>query len=128
MGNCLKSNKEEEKNRTIVPNINVTENTPNIDHPNGKFARNHIRTTKYTLWTFLFLNLFEQFHRFANVYFVFILILNFMPEVSAFAKEVAPLPVIFVLSVTATKDAFEDYRRYKSDKKINNAQCHVYDR
>lgn len=128
MGNCLRGNKEEKENRKIIPNINVPVGTVRKDHPNGKFARNHIRTTKYTLWTFLFLNLYEQFHRFANIYFVFMLILNFMPEVNSFAAEVAPLPVIFVLSVTATKDAFEDYRRWKSDKKINNSECQIYDR
>ena len=40
-----------------------------------------IRTTKYTLLTFLPRNLFEQFHRVANIYFLFIVILNWIPVV-----------------------------------------------
>ena len=38
------------------------------------------------------------------------------------------LPVIFVLGVTAIKDIFEDRRRYKSDKRVNNSTCRVYKR
>ncbi|KAJ7386092.1 putative phospholipid-transporting ATPase VB [Desmophyllum pertusum] len=37
-------------------------------------------------------------------------------------------PLIFVLSVTAIKDLFEDRRRYKSDKAVNNSICHVFNR
>ena len=37
---------------------------------------NHIKTSKYTLLTFLPLNLFEQFQRLANFYFLCLLILQ----------------------------------------------------
>ncbi|CAH8511169.1 unnamed protein product [Heterobilharzia americana] len=97
-----------------------------LPNPNYKYTSNYIKTTKYTLWTFLPLNLWEQFHRFANIYFVFILILNFIPDVGAFAKEVAPIPVIITLSVVAIKDAYEDFRRYLSDRKVNKKPCEVY--
>jgi len=61
-------------------------------------------------------NLFEQFHRFANVYFVFIGIINFVPQVNAINAYLALCPVIFILGVTAVKDGYEDSRRRKSDK------------
>ena len=48
-------------------------------------------------------NLLEQFHRFANLYFLFIVLLNWIPAISAFGKEVTMIPVIFVLGVTAIK-------------------------
>ena len=67
-----------------------------------------ISTTKYNIFTFLPKNLFEQFHRLANIYFLFIVILNWLPPISAFGKEIAMIPLIFVLAVTAIKDAFED--------------------
>jgi len=50
-----------------------------------------------------------------------------VPEISAFGKEVAMIPVLFVLGVTAVKDLFEDRRRRASDKRINNTTCRVYD-
>ena len=36
------------------------------------------------------------------------------------------LPVLFVLGVTAIKDAYEDRRRYLSDNKINKQTCRVF--
>ena len=89
---------------------------------------NAIRTTKYTILNFIFKNLWEQFHRLANIYFLFIALLNFVPAVEAVAKEVAFLPLTFVLGVTAARDIFENYRRYKSDKEVNRKLCMVYNR
>ena len=90
--------------------------------------KNIIKTTKYTIWSFIPKNLFEQFHRFANLYFLMIVVLNWVPEINAFGKEIAMFPLVFVLSVTAFKDIFEDRRRYISDRDINNRICQVYDR
>lgn len=112
--------------RTIVPNHAVPPGTKARDHPNRAYSDNAIRTSKYTPLSFIPKNLLEQFHRFANLYFLFIVLLNWIPAVSAFGKEVAMIPVIFVLGVTAIKDAFEDHRRHESDKRINNSSCRVY--
>ncbi|XP_060800591.1 phospholipid-transporting ATPase VA [Amyelois transitella] len=110
----------------VTPNHIVPEKTPLKEHPNGHRCDNQIRTTKYTLLSFLPKNLFEQFHRIANVYFIFIVLLNWVPQISAFGKEIAMMPVLFVLTVTAIKDLFEDRRRHLSDKRINNSFCRVY--
>ncbi|XP_072941971.1 phospholipid-transporting ATPase VD [Epargyreus clarus] len=110
----------------VIPNHLVPDKTPPKDHPNGKRCDNKVRTTKYTLLSFIPKNLFEQFHRIANVYFIFIVLLNWVPALNAFGKEVAMLPVLFVLGVTAIKDLFEDRRRHLSDKRINNSFCRVY--
>ncbi|VDL92263.1 unnamed protein product [Schistocephalus solidus] len=97
-----------------------------MEDPNGSFADNHVKTTKYTVLTFIPLNLWLQLHRFANIYFIFILALNFMPKIEAFAKEVAPLPLLSVLALTAIKDAYEDLRRYRADQKVNNTLTEVF--
>ncbi|CAI8035915.1 Phospholipid-transporting ATPase ID [Geodia barretti] len=89
---------------------------------------NAVHTTKYTVITFLPKNLWEQFHRFANIFFLFIALLNFVPEVQAFGKEIGYLPLLFVLAATAVKDIFEDYRRYRSDTEVNAKLCRVYNR
>lgn len=88
---------------------------------------NQIHTTKYTLLTFLPKNLFEQFHRLANLYFLLIIILNFIPAIEVFGKEVSWVPLFVILTITALKDGFEDYRRYKSDKLLNALPCFVFD-
>jgi phospholipid-translocating ATPase len=119
---------ENPKVRIIVPNHTIDDSIPPSLHPNGNYPNNRIRTTKYTIISFLPKNLFEQFHRFANLYFISIVLLNWIPSISAFGKEIAMLPVMFVLGVTAIKDLFEDRRRYNSDKRINNSTCRVWHR
>ncbi|XP_044730312.1 phospholipid-transporting ATPase VB isoform X2 [Chrysoperla carnea] len=112
--------------RTVVPNHIVPPKTPRKEHPNGARVNNRIRTTKYTLLSFLPRNLLEQFHRVANLYFIFIVLLNWFPAINAFGKEIAMIPVMLVLGVTAVKDLFEDRRRHASDKRINNSTCRIY--
>jgi len=123
---CRRNKKEDRGYRTVVPNHTVPPKTPKRDHPNGRHGGNKIRTTKYTLLSFLPKNLLEQFHRVANLYFIFIVLLNWFPQINAFGKEVAMIPVLFVLGVTAIKDLFEDRRRRASDKRINNTTCRAY--
>uniref|UniRef100_A0A673HQF7 Phospholipid-transporting ATPase n=1 Tax=Sinocyclocheilus rhinocerous TaxID=307959 RepID=A0A673HQF7_9TELE len=122
-----RKSKKESKTRIVHANI-LYDHTKGGDNPNRHYANNKIKTTKYTLLSFLPKNLFEQFHRFANVYFVFIALLNFVPVVNAFQPELALAPVVFILSVTAIKDLWEDYRRHRSDKEINHMDCLVYSR
>ncbi|KAG7198267.1 hypothetical protein KM043_005670 [Ampulex compressa] len=123
---CFGPMPEEPRLRTIVPNHLVPPKTPPSQHPNGKRVDNRVRTTKYTTLSFLPRNLLEQFHRVANLYFIFIVLLNWVPAINAFGKEVAMIPVVFVLGVTALKDYFEDRRRLASDRRVNNSTCRVY--
>lgn len=90
------------------------------------YKGNAIRTTKYSLLTFIPMNLFQQFHRAANLYFLFLALLNWVPVVEAFQKEITMIPLLLVLIVIAIKDALEDYRRYLSDKKVNNNVVQVF--
>ncbi|KAI3369048.1 hypothetical protein L3Q82_026016 [Scortum barcoo] len=122
-----KKKSKEGKTRTVHANT-LYEHAKGEENPNRHCADNKIKTTKYTVLSFLPKNLFEQFHRFANVYFVFIALLNFVPVVNAFQPELALAPVVFILSVTAIKDLWEDYRRHRSDKEINHMDCLVYSR
>lgn len=123
---CRTSKFEDHGLRQVVPNHTIPTKTTKKDHPNGKYMGNKIRTTKYTILSFLPKNLIEQFHRVANLYFICIQILNWMPKLNVFGKEIAMIPLLFVLGVTAIKDLFEDRRRYASDKRINNSTCRVY--
>ncbi|XP_075446674.1 phospholipid-transporting ATPase VA isoform X2 [Ascaphus truei] len=122
-----RKSKKESKARTVRSNLLYdVSGKAAWENPNRLHAANSIKTTKYTALSFLPKNLFEQFHRLANVYFVFIALLNFVPAVNAFKPELALAPVIFILAVTAVKDLWEDYRRYRSDTEINHMDCLVY--
>lgn len=122
----LHSTKEHlRQKRTVVPSF--TENKE-LNQLLNLYKSNKIRTTKYSLLSFLPKNLFEQLHRFANIYFIVLAALNFVPVVEAFQPEIALTPIILILSLTAVKDIWEDYSRFKSDYLINAHLCHVYNR
>ncbi|CAF2970673.1 unnamed protein product [Rotaria sp. Silwood2] len=87
-----------------------------------EFAGNQISTSKYNLITFLPKNLFEQFRRLANAYFLFLLCLQLIPQISSLAPVTTILPLVFVLSLTAIKDASDDIARHRSDNQVNNRE------
>ncbi|KAL5734266.1 hypothetical protein ACOSP7_032127 [Xanthoceras sorbifolium] len=100
-------------------------NDPFNTNERFEFAGNSVRTGKYSLFTFLPKNLFEQFHRVAYIYFLVIAVLNQIPQLAVFGRGASILPLAFVLLVTAVKDAYEDYRRHRSDKIENNRLASV---
>ncbi|KQK03916.1 phospholipid-transporting ATPase 1 [Brachypodium distachyon] len=91
-----------------------------VGEPSAEFSGNAIRTAKYSALTFLPRNLFEQFRRLSYVYFLAITVLNQLPQVAVFGRGASVLPLAFVLFVTAVKDAYEDFRRHRSDRRENN--------
>ena len=90
------------------------------DQNKDRFPRNVFITSKYTPWNFLFINLFEQFSRVANFVFLLVTLVQLIPGVSPFNIWSTLLPLIFILLVTAIKEAWEDYLRHKADKITNN--------
>uniref|UniRef100_A0A8C5P6N5 Phospholipid-transporting ATPase n=1 Tax=Leptobrachium leishanense TaxID=445787 RepID=A0A8C5P6N5_9ANUR len=69
---------------------------------------NSITTSKYNIITFIPLNLFEQFHRLANIYFLFIIILQVIPAISTVPWFAIMLPLLFLLVVRGVKDLIDD--------------------
>lgn len=59
---------------------------------------NRIRTTRYNILTFLPKNIFEQFHRIANIYFALIIGLNWIPVINAVSKTVNQTLAIFEMA------------------------------
>ncbi|XP_053559967.1 phospholipid-transporting ATPase VD [Bombina bombina] len=118
------SSKSSGKHRIIIPCMDHLKEE--YDRLTKHYMNNRIRTTKYTLLNFIPKNIFEQFHRAANLYFLFLVFLNWVPLVEAFQKEITMIPLLVVLTIIAVKDALEDYRKYKLDKVINNLLTQVY--
>jgi phospholipid-transporting ATPase len=100
-------------------------NDPDRTNDRYEFTGNEIRTSKYTLITFLPKNLFIQFHRLAYVYFLVIAALNQLPPLAVFGRTASLFPLLFVLFVTAIKDGYEDWRRHRSDRNENNREALV---
>jgi hypothetical protein len=59
----------------VEPNRTIYINDPGENRRN-KFCSNKISTTKYNVFSFIFLFLFDQFRRYANLFFLFIVALQ----------------------------------------------------
>ncbi|KAM6107225.1 phospholipid-transporting ATPase IK [Pterocles gutturalis] len=73
-----------------------------------KYAGNAIKTAKYNIFTFLPLNLYEQFHRMANVYFVFVILLQAFPEISTLPWYTLLFPLSCLLTIRGLRDLIDD--------------------
>jgi len=100
-----------------------------LNNPSGRYRKkapsNLISTTKYTFWNFVPKNLYEQFRRMTNVYFLIIVIITLIPSISPLTPWTSILPLAFVLGVTALKEGYEDIQRWKADNTVNNKKYSV---
>eukprot|EP00002_Diphylleia_rotans_P033013 TRINITY_DN698_c0_g1_i5.p1 TRINITY_DN698_c0_g1~~TRINITY_DN698_c0_g1_i5.p1 ORF type:complete len:1131 (+),score=233.03 TRINITY_DN698_c0_g1_i5:80-3472(+) len=89
------------------------------------YASNETKTTKYTPYNFVFKNLFEQFRRASNFYFLIVILIQLIPTVSPIFPITSILPLAFVLSITAIREGYEDYKRSIADKEVNQRMTYV---
>ncbi|OIT36174.1 PREDICTED: phospholipid-transporting ATPase 2 [Nicotiana attenuata] len=95
------------------------------DLSNNVYCDNRISNRKYTVWNFLPKNLWEQFSRFMNQYFLLIACLQLWSLITPVNPASTWGPLIFIFAVSATKEAWDDYNRYLSDKKANEKEVWV---
>ncbi|XP_065278397.1 phospholipid-transporting ATPase IK [Emys orbicularis] len=90
-----------------------------------KYEDNAIKTAKYNVMTFLPLNLYEQFHRLANLYFLFVILLQTVPEISTLPWFTLLLPLSCLLLLRGLRDLIDDIARHRSDWMINSRPCEI---
>ncbi|KAL7747226.1 hypothetical protein RI367_007437 [Sorochytrium milnesiophthora] len=93
---------------------------PSDGRPLAQYVSNEVLTSKYSLVSFLPKNLFEQFRRLANMFFLMLIILQSFPMFKTLDPGLVALPVIIIVLTTAGKDGFEDYKRHVTDKQVNS--------
>lgn len=108
---------------TLGPRI-IHLNNPPANSAN-KYVDNHISTSKYNVFTFLPKFLFEQFSKYANLFFLFTAILQQIPGISPTKRYTTIVPLGVVLMVSAVKEYVEDFRRKKSDQQLNSSKAQV---
>ncbi|KFQ79056.1 putative phospholipid-transporting ATPase IG, partial [Phaethon lepturus] len=89
-----------------------------------KFCDNRIVSSKYTLWNFLPKNLFEQFRRIANFYFLIIFLVQVIVDTPT-SPVTSGLPLFFVITVTAIKQGYEDWLRHRADNEVNKSNVFI---
>ncbi|XP_059503414.1 probable phospholipid-transporting ATPase IA isoform X1 [Stegostoma tigrinum] len=90
-----------------------------------KFCSNHVSTAKYNPLTFLPRFLYSQFRRAANSFFLFIALLQQIPDVSPTGRYTTLVPLLFILLVAAIKEIIEDIKRHNADSGVNKKKAQV---
>ncbi|EGW04628.1 putative phospholipid-transporting ATPase IB [Cricetulus griseus] len=93
----------------------------NQSHLN-KFCDNRISTAKYSVLTFLPRFLYEQIRRAANAFFLFIALLQQIPDVSPTGRYTTLVPLIIILTIAGIKEIVEDYVAVGDIVKVLNGQ------
>ncbi|XP_037069797.1 probable phospholipid-transporting ATPase IA isoform X3 [Pollicipes pollicipes] len=99
----------------------------NKEQPANKCVSNAITTAKYSVFSFLPKFLFEQFRRYSNIFFLFIALLQQIPDVSPTGKYTTLTPLVCILTISAVKEFIEDWKRHRADDEVNNRQVEVLD-
>eukprot|EP00055_Hartaetosiga_balthica_P013214 m.66930 g.66930 ORF g.66930 m.66930 type:complete len:1162 (+) comp8199_c0_seq1:30-3515(+) len=96
------------------------------DGEDKAYCTNRISTAKYNLATFFPKFLLEQFSRYANLFFLFVALIQQLPHVSPTGRYTTLVPLVIVLSMTAIKELAEDWKRRKADETVNRRKVKVF--
>jgi phospholipid-transporting ATPase len=90
------------------------------------FPNNFVRTSQYSWYDFFPKSLLLQFKRYANIYFLIIMILQCIPIISPLSPITAIVPFLFVLMVSIIREGIEDLGKHKQDEKENTEKVLKY--
>ncbi|QPG99507.1 hypothetical protein C2857_001954 [Epichloe festucae Fl1] len=84
------------------------------------YISNNVRTSRYTVWDFIPKQLFFQFTRVGNFYFLCVGVPQMIPGLSTTGSFTTILPLLFFILLTIVKEGYDDFRRHRLDK-VENA-------
>ena len=108
---------------TLGPRIIHLNNPP--ANTTNKWINNHVSTAKYNIATFVPKFIFEQFSKYANIFFLFTAVLQQIPNISPTNRFTTIVPLGIVLATSAVKELIEDHKRKVSDRSLNHSKAQV---
>ena len=91
-----------------------------VDERTGRrYINNTITSSRYTLYNFFPRQLFAQFSKLANFYFLCVSILQMIPGLSTTGTYTTIVPLAFFVIISMAKEGYDDFRRYRLDKAEN---------
>jgi hypothetical protein len=85
----------------------------------ARFVSNKVVTTQYSILTFIPKNLYHQFRRVSNFFFLVIVTLQCIEPFQSMEPAVSALPLVIIVGLTAARDGFEDWKRHEVDQTVN---------
>ncbi|KAI8963107.1 phospholipid-translocating P-type ATPase [Daldinia sp. FL1419] len=114
--------------RHIPISAGAVRKVPLIDERrDNHYVSNFIRSSRYTKWSFLPKQLYFQFSKLANFYFLIIAVLQLIPGLSTTGSFTTLIPLLVFVSISMAKEGYDDYRRYVLDKTENLAPAWILD-
>ncbi|KAI8163634.1 putative phospholipid-transporting ATPase [Colletotrichum sp. SAR 10_70] len=109
------------KNGRHIP-LQLNQDAPLTDERRGghPYVSNAIRTSRYTVYDFIPKQLFFQFSRIGNFYFLCVGVPQTVPGLSTTGNFTTILPLLFFVLVTVAKEGYDDFKRHRLDK-VENA-------
>lgn len=95
------------------------------ERTNREYVDNTVRSCKYTAWNFLPRQLYAQFSKLANFYFLCVSILQMIPGLSTTGTYTTIIPLAFFVALSMAKEGYDDIRRFKLDRAENNKETLV---
>ncbi|GLA38976.1 hypothetical protein AnigIFM63309_006302 [Aspergillus niger] len=106
--------------------LDATRTEALIDERTGNpYVGNSIRSSRYSFWSFFPRQLFAQFTKLANFYFLIVAILQMIPGLSTTGSFTTLVPLLIFVAISMGKEGFDDWRRYRLDKEENNRYAFV---
>ncbi|KAG8461519.1 hypothetical protein KFE25_001123 [Diacronema lutheri] len=101
-------------------------NNAALNGPINRQVTNRTSTAKYTVWNFVPKNLFEQFRRLANVYFLLVGLIQATTHLSPTGRWNTLGPLLVVMAINAVREVLEDLARHAHDRKDNARRTRVH--
>lgn len=91
------------------------------------YRTNLVVNSRYTPRNFIVKNLYEQFSRPLNFYFLLVAMLQFISVIAPVNPLSTLLPLLFAFTLTAVKEGYDDVKRHRQDHAYNHALRTVLD-
>lgn len=111
---------------TRIISIIPLRTTPLINPLTGKpYPANGITTARYTFYDFLPKQLYAQFSKVANTYFLFVAVIQMVPGWSPTGQYTTIFPLALFMTIAMAHEGYDDLRRHRADRVENNKETQV---
>lgn len=91
----------------------------------GPYINNSITSSKYTIYSFLPKQIYAQFSKLANLYFLIVAILQMIPGWSTTGKYTTIVPLFIFMGISMAREGWDDFSRHLLDKEENRKHCNL---
>ncbi|ODV95092.1 hypothetical protein PACTADRAFT_76664 [Pachysolen tannophilus NRRL Y-2460] len=90
------------------------------ERTNKAYCDNVVTSSRYNVYTFFPKQLYFQFSKIANCYFMVVSILQMIPGLSTTGSYTTIIPLLIFMAISMAREGYDDYRRHLQDKEENN--------